>query len=164
MEKMEVCIVDLREYGPREKIGGWFSCPVNMEAVKERLGLGDNHGEYGIYDYNLPFKIDEYITLEELNRLCQMVIELEPHMQDDLEELLACGYRLEELYDKKDDITFYPGYDSMEDLAYYLVDDCGILGEIPDKVRLYFDYEAYGRDLEINGTFVVGKHGIYQLN
>lgn len=130
--------------------------------MKEKLNIKENDGYY-ILDYDLPFEIDEEITLEELNRLCRMVIELEPYMQDDLDVLLNYGYSLEQVYDEKNDITFYRGYDNMTDLAYYLVDDCGVLGKIPDRAKLYFNYEAYGNNLEINGKYIIGRHGIYQM-
>lgn len=41
----------------------------------------------------------------------------------------------------------------MEDVAYQVVNDCGLLDGAPEELKVYFDYEAYGRDLSINGTF-----------
>jgi antirestriction protein len=32
-----------------------------------------------------------------------------------------------------------------------LVEDCGLLDEVPENLRYYFDYEAFARDLELNG-------------
>ncbi len=50
----------------------------------------------------------------------------------------------------------------MSDVAYYLIDDCNMLGEIPENVRNYINYEAYARDLEINYSFVVTNHGVFE--
>lgn len=37
---------------------------------KERIGLNDRYEEYAIHDYELPFQIEEYTPIEEVNRLC----------------------------------------------------------------------------------------------
>jgi antirestriction protein len=51
----------------------------------------------------------------------------------------------------------------MTDVAYYFIDECQSLGEIPDRIRNYIDYEAYGRDLDIEGRFVVTNHGVFEF-
>ena len=40
--------------------------------------------------------------------------------------------------------------------------ECQSLGEIPDRIRSYIDYEAYGRDLDLEGRFVVTNHGVFE--
>lgn len=162
MQEMKVYIVNLGRYNEGKETGGWFTCPVDYGHVKERLKLDSDHEEYAIHDYELPFEIDEYMEIEKLNRLCSMVEELDENIQDDLEELLKQYGGLKELYDEKDEIVLYPGLSDMTDLTYRLVDE-GLLGDIPDKLKMYFDYKAYARDLDINGRFVVGNHGIYEL-
>ena len=39
----------------------------------------------------------------------------------------------------------------------------GILGEIPSSLQNYIDYEAYGRDLDIEGTFIATNAGICEV-
>ncbi len=34
-----------------------------------------------------------------------------------------------------------------------IVEESGILNNVPDEIARYFDYEAYGRDLDIEGKF-----------
>ncbi|WP_313685159.1 antirestriction protein ArdA [Pantoea sp.] len=41
--------------------------------------------------------------------------------------------------------------DSEEDYAYQLAEECGLLSEVPESLRNYFDYEAYARDLFSSG-------------
>ncbi|CCK04535.1 Antirestriction protein ArdA [Cronobacter sakazakii 701] len=41
--------------------------------------------------------------------------------------------------------------ESEEDFAQQHVEDCGLLSEVPDTLRSYFDYEAYARDLFSGG-------------
>ena len=69
---------------------------------------------------------------------------------------------MEELCEHADDIIHYPDCDDMTDVAYYFIDECQSLGEIPDRIRSYIDYEAYGRDLDLEGRFVVTNHGVFE--
>ena len=34
--------------------------------------------------------------------------------------------------------------------------------QIPDRLRNYIDYESYGRDLDLEGRFVVTNHGVFE--
>ena len=51
---------------------------------------------------------------------------------------------------------------SVLDYAHETVDDCGMLDDMPEFLRRYFDYEAFARDLEISGDVATlefnGKH------
>lgn len=40
---------------------------------------------------------------------------------------------------------------SIINYVYDYVDACGILESMPENMQRYFDYEAYARDLELNG-------------
>ena len=75
MEEMRIYIANLGKYNEGELVGAWFTPPVDFEEVKERIGLNDEYEEYAIHDYELPFEIDEYTPIEEVNRLCEMVEE-----------------------------------------------------------------------------------------
>ena len=49
-------------------------------------------------------------------------------------------------------------YEGYTDLAYAMVDELGLLNDMPSTLQNYFDYEAYGRDLmfdfdECNGHY-----------
>ena len=41
----------------------------------------------------------------------------------------------------------------MEDVAIQIVEETGMLNGVPETLAMYFDYEAYGRDLDIEGKF-----------
>ena len=103
-----------------------------------------------------------YTPIEEVNRLCEMVEDLPEDIQDELSELLGYYSSLEDLCEHADDIIHYPDCDDMTDVAYYFIDECQSLGEIPDRIRSYIDYEAYGRDLDLEGCFVVTNHGVFE--
>ena len=47
----------------------------------------------------------------------------------------------------------YSGCDDMEDVAMEVVEECGYLNGVPENVARYFDYEAFGRDLDLEGKY-----------
>ena len=152
---MRIYIANLGKYNKGELVGAWFTLPVDYDEMAERIGLNEFYEEYAIHDYELPFEIDEYTPIEEVNRLCEMVEDLPEDIQDELSELLCCYSSLEELCEHADEIIHYPDCNDMTDVAYYFIDECQSLGEIPDRLRNYIDYESYGRDLDLEGRFNV---------
>lgn len=115
-------------------------------------------------NFPLKFEISEYTPIDEINRLCAMVEELEGSpIYDELSEIQGMWFdSLEELLEHKEDIICYSDYDSMADVARYLVEETGSLGEVPTHLQNYIDYDAYGRDLEIEGNFLVTSHGVFE--
>ena len=45
----------------------------------------------------------------------------------------------------------------MADVAKTMAEECGYLDSVPDKMRYYIDYEKWGRDLDLGGTFLEGN-------
>ena len=66
---MRIYIANLGKYNEGELVGAWFTPPVDYDEMAERIGLNDEYEEYAIHDYELPFEIDEYTPIEEVNRL-----------------------------------------------------------------------------------------------
>ena len=162
---MQVYIANLGKYTEGELVGAWFTPPICHEEVAEKIGLSSEYEEYAIHDYELPFKIGEYTSIDEINRLCALVEELEGTLlYDVLEELLSsgCFHGVEDLVEKQDDIRHWAGCNAMSDIAYECVEE-GYLGEIPERIQMYIDYEALGRDMELNGTFIDTRHGIFEI-
>ena len=67
MDDMQVYIANLGKYNEGELVGAWFTFPIDFEEVKEKIGLNDEYEEYAIHDYELPFTVDEYTSIGELN-------------------------------------------------------------------------------------------------
>ena len=162
MEEMRVYVANLGKYNEGELVGDWFEPPIDYDEMAERIGLNEFYEEYAIHDYELPFEIDEYTPIEEVNRLCEMVEDLPEYIQDNLKELQGYFSSLEELCDRQDDIVFYPGCEDMGDLARQLAEE-GALGEIPGHLESYIDYDAYGRDLSMDGTYIITRDGVFEI-
>ena len=112
---------------------------------------------------SLPDNWNYNISISELNRIYEQLEELPDYLLDDLDSFVSYYGSLEELVEHKDDIILYSGCETMTDLAYYLIDEEQILGEIPSSLQNYIDYEAYGRDLDIEGTFIATNAGICEV-
>ena len=82
---------------------------------------------------------------------------------DSLDEFVSNYGSLEELYDHKDDMILYAGCEDMTDVAYYFIDELQALGDIPPSLQNYIDYEAYGRDLSFEGTFIETSYGMCEI-
>ena len=52
------------------------------------------------------------------------------------------------------DYIIYYDCDDMIDVAIEIVKECGYLNGVSETVARYFDYAAFGRDLDIEGNFM----------
>ena len=78
IEEMRIYILNTTRFYHEdfeEYPGAWFSCPVDFEEVRERLGV-QNEEEIEIEDYELPFPLEGSTRLWEINALCRIVQEL----------------------------------------------------------------------------------------
>ena len=96
------------------------------------------------------------LSVEEIN-LIRDEIEQElgqPSMEALVEYLDNFHIDLSEWRDYLDDFheSFHGWYDSTEEFAERLADDVGILEDMPESLKYYFDYEKFGRDL-LNGDY-----------
>lgn len=163
MDEMRVYIANLGKYVEGELVGAWFTPPIDFDEMKERIGLSSQYEEYAIHDYELPFTIDEYTPIEEVNRLCAMVMNLPDEIRAELHALKDYFGSVEELCEHQEDIICHSDCQDMEDIARYYIEKTGMLGDIPVKFQNYFDYAAYGRDLSYEGSFVETNHGVFEI-
>ena len=80
-----------------------------------------------------------------------------------LDEFVGHYCSLEEVSEHKDEGYFYPDCETMTDVAYYYIDELQTLGEIPSQLQDYIDYEAYGRMLDMVGTFISTSRGMCEI-
>lgn len=166
---LKIFISNLKEYNNGKIIGEWVSLPC--EGLEEVLNKISNNGndELLISDYETDIsnlKISEYEDSLQLNEIAEEIEEMREdeliafqayleqyanNMEQALEEVRQGNYRI------------YYNCDNMEDVAYQVVNDCGLLDGVPEEVKIYFDYEAYGRDLDINRTFIQIDNSFVEL-
>lgn len=156
---LKIFISNLKEYNNGKIIGEWVSLPCEgLEEVLEKIS-NSGKDELFISDYETDInglKVAEYEDILQLNEIAE---EIEEMREDELIALQAYleqyANDMEQALDevRQGNYRIYYNCDNMEDVAYQVVNDCGLLDGVPEEVKIYFDYEAYGRDMEINGTF-----------
>lgn len=156
---LKIFISNLRKYNEGQIIGEWVSLPC--QGLEEVLNEISNNGndEVFISDYETDIsglKIGEYEDILQLNEIAEGI----DNLSDD--ELLALQAYLEQYANdieqaleevRQGNYRIYYDCDNMKDVAHQIANESGLLDGVPEEVKIYFDYEAYGRDLSIDGTF-----------
>lgn len=143
-----------------EILGAWFEPPLEIDDIKEKIGLNDKYKRYGIADifitnYGWPFDTNEYTSIEEINRLCILAKKIEgTPIEFEIRGVQNKFFNsFQEMAEHVDDIKCYSDYHDMMELAYCLINE----QEIPDC-----NYETYARELELSGKYLVTAHGIFE--
>ena len=108
-------------------------------AIHDYEGLGPNLGEYaGLEEVAKRVAIAE--VAEDRDIPVSVLIEaINDSGEDDAESFVDDKYRGK--------------FDSWQDMAEQWIDETGELGKVPEHLQAYFDYAAYGRDMELSGDF-----------
>lgn len=91
--------------------------------------------------------------------MAEVLKELNETDKEIIEVIMSRGYSINEAIDKKDDVIIFDDCNNMEAVAMQYCEECEILDEMPKHLQSYFDFAAYGRDLEIEGTFIFTDKG-----
>lgn len=162
---LEIYVANLGKYVEGELVGGWIELPVDKEEfqefLKEKVGINERYEEIAIHDYacDIPeLSIGEYDSIDDLNTLAEWldtaceaeIIAFRAYLEDtsyynyiDAMEFVENG-----------DYTIYYDCVTMEDVARQYAEDTGLLSSIPENLQFYFDFEAFGRDMQIEGSFI----------
>ena len=169
---IKVAITNLAAYNEGYLIYKWLELPATPEEIENAYNAvkrSELDEEFFISDYETcitGLEIGEYESIEKLNQLAEQFDELDEHDRlifeayanyTDFEEVL------EKLNNNELEGYIYYDCDDMEDVAEQVVEAMGLLDQIPEHLQYYFDYEAYGRDLDIEGTFVKLDDCIVQI-
>lgn len=167
----EAYITNLKKYNEGELVGQTLKFPTTpqeVQALLKDIGVdGIRYEEFfitsfdgdvlGLYDY-----LGEYENLDELNHLACLLLELDQGELEKFEAVINSDSHTSSVADiinlaqNLDCFEFYPDIEGEEDLGRCFSEGLAI----PDELKDYFDYEAYGRDISINegGHFAPGGY------
>lgn len=167
-------ITNLGKYNEGDLVGEWVKFPTTteeMQKVFERIGIGqkDDFGqpyeEWFITDYDcyvdgLYDKLGEYESLDELNYLASKLDEMSQGEYEQFQAAMEIGdhsgslQEIINLTENLDCYDIYPDIHDHDDLGRYYIEELDAM-QVPEHLRNYIDYEAYGRDiaLEEGGEF-----------
>lgn len=160
---LKIFLTNLGKYNEGMLIGKWVDLPCDdLEEELKAIGVGAvPYEEYFITDYENDFGIEigEYDNLDELNELAE---ELEA-LNDDEQETVKAYMKVEggTIRNAIDEVSkgccvFYQNTD-LDTLAVEDVE----AWNLPDIALRYFDWEAYKRDMELNGYTEVNGGVLY---
>lgn len=160
--EINVFIANLGKYNEGNLIGDWFDL---FEATDEEItAVIGNDCEYIILDFEAPnfFKIHEFSNIQSLREQAEAIEEIDPEI---MEAFIYHGYTIEEAVKKieNEEYNVYNGCDDMADVAYKIIEDQGLLNGAPELAQRYFDYEAFGRDLDLEGYFYKMSNGYIEI-
>lgn len=162
-------IGNLGKYTEGDLVGEWVKFPCSdeeLDAVMKRIGISeepDNDGivydETFVGDYDGEFghaaseKFGEYPNFDELNEFaenCMELAELDKQYGKGFSNNVMSDLSIDADYllNHQDDLEVIPGQNNY-DLGEYIVNEYygGVENLDKDKIEMYFDYEALGRDL-----------------
>lgn len=168
---MLVAIEDYELYNNGILLCKWFDLEVaNIEYIEKtikelkydyygysselELFVADYEGEFSEYMKNsesLEFALDLQNDLE--------MLEDEEKIKT---SLLVNNYlcsNVKEAYRKLDDLIC-TGESDFSEIAYNYIEESGALENMPENLKGYFDYESFGRDLEIEMSYIMDENGI----
>ena len=167
-------ITNLGKYNEGALVGEWVKFPTTAEELKkvfERIGIGakDDFGqtyeEWFITDYDcyvdgLYDLLGEYASLDELNYLASKLDDMSQDEYERFQAAMEIGdhtgsvQELINLTENLDCYDVYPDIHDHDDLGRYYIEELDAM-QVPEHLRNYIDYEAYGRDiaLEESGQF-----------
>ena len=167
-------ITNLGKYNEGALVGEWVKFPTTAEELKkvfERIGIGakDDFGqtyeEWFITDYDcyvdgLYDLLGEYANLDELNYLASKLDDMSQDEYERFQAAMEIGdhtgsiQELINLTENLDCYGIYPDIHDHDDLGRYYIEELDAM-QVPEHLRNYIDYEAYGRDiaLEESGQF-----------
>ena len=164
MATLKAYVTNLGLYNEGYLVGEWVTFPIDEDEQEElfkRIKIDETHEEYFITDYesDIDVKIGEYTSIDTLNEMAETLDELSDYDEEIVTALLGNGYTLEDAINRKDDVYFFSGCSTMAEVAEQYADDTGLLDSIPENLRYYFDFEAYGRDMSYEGEFIFTDNG-----
>ena len=141
-----------------------IGCKYTDENGKER---NEFYEEFFFSDWEceIPFKFGEYESISDVNDIAERVENLMDYELDVLKVILE-----EHTSDVDEALRIVEGGnyvmwsgESMADVAERMAAEFGDLDNIPEHLQHYIDYEAWGRDLKLEGTFLEGNGFFVQI-
>lgn len=164
---MEV-MVRLRDLNTRQEKNIEF--PADIEDVKYQFGLDDDDydkAEFIVVDSNTDMIVEYdsiYGSIEVISAFAEMVEDVDDDVVKAVHEVT--GYEACDFVDYDfdfSDCSLLPDVTSKSELGQYWVDELGIQNIPKDQLEMYFDYEAYGRDIDLENQGGFSSYGYIDI-
>lgn len=151
-----IYVASLSDYNAGRLIGAWIDANQSADEIMDEISamLATSPEpiaeEWAIHDFDNfgPIRLDEYETIE---RIADLGAAISEHG-----EAFAAWSDSTGSSDVAGFMDAYQGeFDSERDYAESMLDDTGMLAELPEWARSYFDIDAWTRDLFMDDYFSI---------
>lgn len=143
-------ITNLGKYNEGYLIGEWITFPIEDDELKEvfeRIGINEEYEEFFFTDWEceIDLRLGEYISISKVNEYAEAI----DAWDNDL-LLAACEiWNAEDVLDSDpDNYILSTNIEDDYDLGYYMIHESGCYTVPEDIFIRYFDYAAFGSDLD----------------
>ena len=144
-----VYVANLEKYNANTLHGEWVD--LTEEDIHEAIQRIAPGVDWAIHDYDDCINLGEHPSLEELAAVGELYTDYD---SDAIIAAWAITSSISELGDLLE--QGWGVYESLEDWAREYVEDCC---ELPELALRYFDYEAFARDAQCNGSVTFVRNG-----
>lgn len=164
---VRVFLTNLGMYNEGSLVGKWVNIDENsemddFEEYFKEIGINEEYDEYFITDYEAPFEIGEYDSIDSIVKKCEQCSEIirGNGISEEVLKSLLQECDIEDLVNA--DIYLHSGVFSMAEIAEEYVDEFYNLDKMYN-LAYYIDYEKLGRDMALEGYFVETKEGMVEI-
>ena len=170
-----IWLTNLGKYNEGELICTELYLPATEEEIEEafeKIGVKDGtmYEEAFITDSESDIPgvndlVKEFSSIDDLNELAKEIENLDENEVEIFGAILENGMSAEEAFEivKNGDYMMFYDCFSMAAVAEQYAEETGLLDSMPENLRYYFDFEAFGRDMKIEGTFIETDSGIIEV-
>lgn len=167
-ESPRVYVACLASYNAGTLHGDWIEVPETveelLEAIQAILATSEEEvaEEWAIHDYEGfgPLMIDEYESLRTVVDYAAFIREV-----GEVGAMLLDMFRRDVDQARNTYENFYAG--TFSDLTAFAEDfqeQAGHFDQVPDHLKQYIDFEAIGRDMELNGDIFTLEEGYEKVH
>lgn len=164
---IKVLLVNFESYKRGELDYARIVLPIDREAledVKQVIGVSENC-EYLLANWDCPIKavyesIDIFSDVDDLNELAKRLENIPTEDYLILDGIYEATRNLEktlEIYERND-FSVYDNCRTMEEVAYDFLEK-NHLESVPDYIKQFFNYKAFGEYMKKNAYFVQLDNG-----
>lgn len=135
----------------------------DFEELQEKLQKDTCYVTDVDSDFNYSF--EGAISISELEDIADKLNEIDnEYAEEEFKALMEYLGDFEEAYStwEAGSFRYYPDVKDREELGQYVVDE-GLWGEIPENLINYIDYEAIGRDIDLNARGCFTDNGFIEV-